>query len=580
MTNRYSRYEKEKWASGPSGTNRRPPVKIPAIDNKALIEEHRFTLIGRVTNPATQQTRALVDFFLQHWKVENPITGRELGPHLFQFKFETEQDLQKVLLGAPYHFKRWMIILQRWEPIVSDFFPAHILFWVKIHGIPLHYWADKALETIGEELGPVEKYDVDQGRIRVWINGLKPLEMTLDISLPSGEIKQVELEYEELEKHCFLCNSLSHDRNDCPSVQAQSNVRPQPNPFMGISQTRTRERLDADRRRQDEKKQSRPGPTSLNGSYRQKACQRNSTPEIDWKNEKNFRFTYGARRDPDYQGSTHRELETPRRTTAKERLSFTRESASGSLRGPSSRNNNPISKSVWRPVIGGSHTGVNSKSIQTHGSHTPTPTPRPPREVMSRQATESPGSRQKSDEGSIPSQERRSALDRLSLPTERVPLLQDGVANLESGRLQEVDIRYMEDNQMNRSGGNDVPSSSRNPPVDVTGKYDPNQDRSPIRTLSEDRLYVSLRLGPIFVPESEEDVIIPITSKRNAATASTALVTIRNKNPSPALKRRTCRSPTHGASLKRRKVTKASTSFWEEIHLFQIVLGSQIGVGA
>lgn len=211
-------------------------------------------------------------------------------------------------------------------------------------------------------------------------------------------------------------------------------------------------------------------------------------------------------------------------------------------------------------MIGGSHTGVNSKSIQTHGSHTPTPTPRPPRDVMSRQATESPGSRQKSDEGSIPSQERRSALDRLSLPTERVPLLQDGVANLESGRLQEVDIRYMEDNQMNRSGGHDVPSSSRNPPVDVTGKYDPNQDRSPIRTLSEDRLHVSLRLGPIFVPESEEDVIIPITSKRNAATASTALVTIRNKTPSPTLKRRTCRSPAHGASLKRRKVTKGQNS--------------------
>lgn len=38
-----------------------------------------------------------------------------------------------------------------------------------------HYWTDVALEAIGEELGHVEGYDVDNGRVRVLINGLKPL---------------------------------------------------------------------------------------------------------------------------------------------------------------------------------------------------------------------------------------------------------------------------------------------------------------------------------------------------------------------------------------------------------------------
>lgn len=86
------------------------------------------------------------------------------------------------------------MILQRWEPIVSDFFPALIPFWITIHGIPLHYWSDAAMEAIGDELGPVEDLDVDRGRIRVLVNGLKPLKMFLHISL-AGEIKQVELEY-------------------------------------------------------------------------------------------------------------------------------------------------------------------------------------------------------------------------------------------------------------------------------------------------------------------------------------------------------------------------------------------------
>ena len=147
-----------------------------------------------------------MDFFLQHWRVAGTITGRDLGPNLFQFKFETEQDLQSVLSEAPFHLKRWMLILQRWEPIVSDHFS--VLIWITIHGIPLHYWTDVVLEAIGNELGPVETYDVERGRIRVLINGLKPLEMSLKISL-SGELKQVELEYENLQKHCFLCYSLS-----------------------------------------------------------------------------------------------------------------------------------------------------------------------------------------------------------------------------------------------------------------------------------------------------------------------------------------------------------------------------------
>lgn len=84
------------------------------------------------------------------------------------------------------------------------------------------------------------------------------------------------------------------------------------------------------------------------------------------------------------------------------------------------------------------------------------------------------------------------------------------MANVDSERLQEVDMQYMEDNQnLNKSGGVNVPSNSGNPSRDITEQYDPNQVRSPIRTLSKDRLHVSLRLGPLYTPDLEEEVIIP-----------------------------------------------------------------------
>lgn len=50
---------------------------------------------------------------------------------------------------------------------------------------------------------------MDHARIKVLIDGLKKLEMRLPLELPSGDEIYVTLEYEKLEKHCFICYSLS-----------------------------------------------------------------------------------------------------------------------------------------------------------------------------------------------------------------------------------------------------------------------------------------------------------------------------------------------------------------------------------
>ena len=218
MSHRYSQREKGKWKDE-EFPQRKPLVRIPETNVSELIERNKLTLIGRVTNPSIQKTRALVDFFLQQWHVVGRITGRDLGPSLFQFGFESAQDLQTILAKAPFHFKNWMFILQRWEPIVSDSFPALIPFWVRVHGIPLHYWIDETIEAIGAVLGPIVDREVDKARLRVQVNGLKPLIMKMDLQLPSREIVEIELEFEKMGKHCFCCKSLTHEDSEkhrCP----------------------------------------------------------------------------------------------------------------------------------------------------------------------------------------------------------------------------------------------------------------------------------------------------------------------------------------------------------------------------
>lgn len=183
MAHRYSRYEKGKWKDE-SFPPCKPLVRVPESDVSDLIEQNRFTLIGRVTNPAIQKTKALVAFFLQQWNVVGRITGRDLGPSLFQFSFKSEQDLQAILSKAPFHYKRWMLILQKWEPIISDSFPALIPFWINVHGILLHYWKDDTIKAIGTPLGPIVRQEATKARLRVMVNGLKPLIMKWTSNFP------------------------------------------------------------------------------------------------------------------------------------------------------------------------------------------------------------------------------------------------------------------------------------------------------------------------------------------------------------------------------------------------------------
>ncbi|CAN7053601.1 unnamed protein product, partial [Brassica oleracea var. botrytis] len=101
---------------------------------------------------------------------------------------------------------------------------------------------------------------------------------------------------------------------------------------------------------------------------------------------------------------------------------------------------------TWRPVTMAGNLKTPTQSIQSQVSHTPSP--RPLREVML-----PPGNATARNTGDHEphSGERRSALERILVPERlsgqptRVPLLHNGVANLDSGRLQEMNIQYLED---------------------------------------------------------------------------------------------------------------------------------------
>ncbi|CAN7131534.1 unnamed protein product [Brassica rapa subsp. narinosa] len=286
------------------------------------------------------------------------------------------------------------------------------------------------------ELGPRLGKDVTHGRIRVLIDGLKNLEMQLPLQLPSGEVISVNLEYEKLEKHCFLCYSLCHEKDNCPQYKDDTGERsPQ-----GISQKNTLRKLEEHRRIHDNKR-------SISLSSRDRV----SDPREQRSSQ---RSVYSRLQEP-VRGRTYQtELSRPHIARERDRRrygenmeertrSFDREISSHHSY-PTQRNQSP-SKRVWRERSPGNRSKEHRRPISSgHNTQSSrTPPSRPAREPMNLPAAPDQeevisGSRyrvptlERREEELIQGAERISALERLEEP----PLHQERISALE--RIEEV----------------------------------------------------------------------------------------------------------------------------------------------
>ncbi|KAG7563477.1 Zinc knuckle CX2CX4HX4C [Arabidopsis suecica] len=600
MSQRYSRSEKAKWVAGSLRVSRKSPVRIPDRDTTALAEENRLTLIGRVTNPKTQKSKAIVDYLPQVWNLENRVSGRELGPEMFQFRFETEADLQMVLQKSPYHHNKWMIILQRWEPIISASFPAIIPFWITIHKLPALLWDSQTVRTIGKEVGPVIGQDATQGRVRVEINGLLPLEKTVSIRLPSGEITMVELEYEKLEKHCFHCCSLSHEKKDCLLLKTPEKITQNLSRGPNINQTNTLSKLEVSKQAEALRKDKRNfrRDSSYNRSSEvdrafeldiQKAPppRRRSQDRRDFRREhiggynrfskethhapsrdRSKNYSHDVRSGSQYSHRYDQRTRSPSRSRFEE--DQRRERRTDSRRSPSKSHNYGLSQRTQR-------------SSDMH-----TPSPNSPREPIASPAQRNP---QSHDSLKTNSSARRPALERL---TEIIPVevpFQGGGGSTGSSRLQEVAILYEVDNNQENlfatfpQQSAFLPGESSANPVRALVPQTENCVPSVTQqdALPQQRVHASLRLGPARAAKAKpptatkakpkgmqktkaqpakrgpKKTTLPAGQKASAnASSSKPAPKRRVTNKAPPAKPRGPSSPLVGVSLRKRNTTRAA----------------------
>ncbi|CAA7019015.1 unnamed protein product [Microthlaspi erraticum] len=128
MVRRFSYAEKGKALDIPTAQPPRRRIRAPEMDTSDLVRQNSLTLIGRLTNPQEQRMWTMIPYISSRWELRGRAVVSDIGNHCFQFRFDYDEDLQKVLNNRPYQYARWMLILQKWEPIISSTFPSQIPF--------------------------------------------------------------------------------------------------------------------------------------------------------------------------------------------------------------------------------------------------------------------------------------------------------------------------------------------------------------------------------------------------------------------------------------------------------------------
>ena len=118
------------------------------------------------------------------WHTKKGFEVRDMGNHRVFFLFAEESDVNKVLLGKPWSFDKYLVVLCRYDDDSSlrrlHFDTAK--FWVQVHNLPIQRMVTEMAENLCKSVGRVihsnDRSETECGdfmQVRVEIDVHKPL---------------------------------------------------------------------------------------------------------------------------------------------------------------------------------------------------------------------------------------------------------------------------------------------------------------------------------------------------------------------------------------------------------------------
>ncbi|RVW15898.1 hypothetical protein CK203_073126 [Vitis vinifera] len=127
-------------------------------------------LVGRWGQPSMLEpdVQAFESWGRSVWNTKGVVKFSRLGDSLLLIEFETKEEAEKVLLRGHRWFKESFLNLERWDPKVgcSHNGERDKSIWVRVVGMPLHFWSQEILRKIGDACGGFIAVDEDTAKFK------------------------------------------------------------------------------------------------------------------------------------------------------------------------------------------------------------------------------------------------------------------------------------------------------------------------------------------------------------------------------------------------------------------------------
>ncbi|KAL9408628.1 hypothetical protein AB3S75_047079 [Citrus x aurantiifolia] len=120
-------------------------------------------LVGKVLLSREVKLERLKAPLQQVWRTRREVKIESLGDNVFMFKFGSNEDKRRILMGGPWHFDRALTVLTEPSRIgdikKQDF--SRVSFWVQLHEVPLMCMEKETAAELGAAIGKVEEVETD-----------------------------------------------------------------------------------------------------------------------------------------------------------------------------------------------------------------------------------------------------------------------------------------------------------------------------------------------------------------------------------------------------------------------------------
>ncbi|KAL3520266.1 hypothetical protein ACH5RR_018415 [Cinchona calisaya] len=109
-------------------------------DYRKCVDECKQSIMGKVLGHKSVNLAGIRSFVEKIWNCHKPVRIAEIGPSLYQFKFESNRDLNRVLRGRPWIFDNCHFVVNPWKENMEKDEKAfsQTLIWVQVWHLPIY----------------------------------------------------------------------------------------------------------------------------------------------------------------------------------------------------------------------------------------------------------------------------------------------------------------------------------------------------------------------------------------------------------------------------------------------------------